>query len=92
MLRSLSRITSNPISCLTPLNGKERVHLILVQTIVNLLIIIMGTVLVLFTLLLLALHVMNAFKSKRIHEMREQLICLISAKQPQAGSRTSYMI
>ena len=54
--------------------------MILVQTIVNLLIIIMGTVLVLFTLLLLALHIMNAFKSKRIHEMREQLICLISGE------------
>ncbi len=54
--------------------------MILVQAIVNLLIYIMGTVLILFTLLLLTLHVMNAFKSKRIHEMREQLICLISGE------------
>ena len=54
--------------------------MIIVQAIVNLLIIIMGSVLVLFTLLLLALHVMNAFKSKRIHEMREQLICLLSGE------------
>ncbi len=54
--------------------------MIIVQTIVNLLILIMGTVLVLFTLLLLMLHIMNAFQSKRIHEMREQLICLLSGE------------
>lgn len=54
--------------------------MIIVQAVVNWLIIIMATVLVLFTLLLLALHVTNAFKSKRIQAMREQLICLISGE------------
>ena len=54
--------------------------MILVQTVVNLLIFVMGTVLVLFTLLLLALHLTNSFKSKRIQAMRDQLICLISGE------------
>lgn len=54
--------------------------MILVQAVVNLLIIIMGVVLVLFTLLLLVLHVTNSIKSKRLQEMREQLICLISGE------------
>ena len=54
--------------------------MIIVQAIVNLLIIIMGSVLVLFTLLLLTLHIMSAFQSKRIREMREQLICLLSGE------------
>lgn len=52
----------------------------IVQAVVNLLILIMGAVLVLFTLLLLMLHVTNSLKSKRIQEMREQLICLISGE------------
>jgi len=54
--------------------------LILVQAVVNLLIIVMGSVLVLFTLLLLVLHLTNSIKSKRIQAMREQLICLISGE------------
>jgi len=52
----------------------------LVQTVVNILIVVMGSILVLFTLLLLTLHVTNSFKSKRIQDMREQLICLISGE------------
>ena len=54
--------------------------MIVVQAVVNLLIFIMGAVLVLFTFLLLTLHVTNSVKSKRIQEMREQLICLISGE------------
>jgi len=54
--------------------------LTIVQAVVNVLIMIMGAVLTLFTLLLLVLHVTNSFKSKRIQEMREQLICLISGE------------
>jgi len=54
--------------------------LILVQAIVNLLIYIMGSVLVLFTLLLLVLHVTNSIQNSRIQAMREQLICLISGE------------
>ncbi|MBA4348004.1 MAG: hypothetical protein C0413_04040 [Clostridiales bacterium] len=52
----------------------------LIQTVINLLISIMGSVLVLFTVLLLVLHLTNSFKSKRIQAMREQLICLISGE------------
>lgn len=40
----------------------------------------MGAVLVLFTVLLLTLHLTNSIKSKRIQAMREQLICLISGE------------
>lgn len=54
--------------------------MIIVQAVVNLLIIVMGSVLVLFTLLLLVLHMTNSIKSKRIQAMREQLICLISGE------------
>ncbi|NLI55340.1 MAG: HEAT repeat domain-containing protein [Clostridiales bacterium] len=54
--------------------------MIIVQAVVNWLIIVMATVLALFTLLLLALHMTNSFKSKRIQAMREQLICLISGE------------
>jgi hypothetical protein len=52
----------------------------MVQTVVNFLIAIMGSVLVLFTVLLLILHLTNSIKSKRIQAMREQLICLISGE------------
>ena len=52
----------------------------IVQGVVNFLILIMGAILALFTLLLLMLHVTNSWKSKRIQEMREQLICLISGE------------
>jgi len=54
--------------------------LILMQTVVNALILVMGSVLVIFTVLLLALHLTNSIKSKRIQAMREQLICLISGE------------
>jgi len=54
--------------------------LILIQAVVNVLIVIMGSVLVLFTVLLLLLHLTNSIKSKRIQAMREQLICLISGE------------
>lgn len=54
--------------------------MILVQAVVNWLIIIMATVLALFTLLLLTLHLTNSIKSKQIQEMRQQLICLISGE------------
>ena len=54
--------------------------MILVQTVVNWLIIIMATVLALFTLLLLTLHLTNSIKSKQIQAMRQQLICLISGE------------
>lgn len=40
----------------------------------------MGSVLVIFTVLLLALHLTNSIKSKRVQAMREQLICLISGE------------
>ena len=40
----------------------------------------MGTVLALFTLLLLTLHLTNSIKSRRIQAMREQLICLLSGE------------
>lgn len=52
----------------------------LVQAVINWLIIFMASVLALFTLLLLALHLTNSIKSKRIQAMREQLICLISGE------------
>ena len=52
----------------------------MVQTVVNFLIAIMGSVLILFTVLLLILHFTNSIKSKRIQAMREQLICLISGE------------
>ena len=52
----------------------------MVQTVVNFLIAIMGSVLVLFTVLLLILHFTNSIKNKRIQAMREQLICLISGE------------
>lgn len=55
-------------------------HLTIVQAVVNLLIFVMGTILIVFTLLLLLLHVTNSFKSKQIQQMREQLICLISGE------------
>lgn len=54
--------------------------MIIVQSVVNLLIYVMGAVLVLFTLLLLVLHVTNFIKNRQIQEMREQLICLISGE------------
>lgn len=54
--------------------------MIVIQAVVNLLIVIMGSVLLLFTVLLLLLHLTNSFKSKRIQAMREQLICLISGE------------
>jgi hypothetical protein len=54
--------------------------LIIVQAVVNWLIIVMASVLALFTLLLLVLHLTNSIKSKRIQAMREQLICLISGE------------
>ncbi|HWP21645.1 MAG TPA: HEAT repeat domain-containing protein [Candidatus Cryosericum sp.] len=54
--------------------------MILVQAVVNWLIIIMATVLALFTVLLLTLHLTNSIKSKRIQAMRQQLICLISGE------------
>ena len=54
--------------------------MIIVQAVVNWLILIMASVLALFTLLLLVLHLTNSIKSKRIQAMREQLICLISGE------------
>lgn len=54
--------------------------MIIVQAVINWLIYIMSSVLVLFTVLLLSLHVTNSIKSKRIQAMREQLICLISGE------------
>lgn len=54
--------------------------MIIIQAVVNWLIYIMASVLILFTLLLLTLHMTNAIKSKRIQAMREQLICLISGE------------
>ena len=54
--------------------------MIIVQAVVNWLIIIMATVLALFTLLLLSLHLTNSIKSKRVQAMRQQLICLISGE------------
>jgi len=62
--------------------------MILVQTVVNWLIIIMATVLALFTLLLLTLHLTNSIKSKRIQAMREQLICLISGEAAASRLKT----
>lgn len=54
--------------------------MLIVQTIVNWLIIVMGSVLVLITLLLFLLHITNSIKNKRIQAIREQLICLISGE------------
>ncbi|HML68148.1 MAG TPA: HEAT repeat domain-containing protein [Clostridia bacterium] len=54
--------------------------MIIIQAVVNWLIYVMASVLVLFTLLLLALHMTNSIKSKRIQAMREQLMCLISGE------------
>ncbi len=62
--------------------------MILVQAVVNWLIIIMATVLALFTLLLLTLHLTNSIKSKRIQAMREQLICLISGEAAASRLKT----
>ena len=63
-------------------------RLILVQTVVNYLILIMGSVLVLFTLLLLTLHMTNSIKNKLIQGMREQLICLISGEAAASRLKT----
>ncbi|HRX58106.1 MAG TPA: HEAT repeat domain-containing protein [Eubacteriales bacterium] len=52
--------------------------MVIVQSVVNWLIIIMAGFLVLFTLLLLALHFTSAAHGRRIQKMREQLLCLIS--------------
>lgn len=62
--------------------------MILVQAVVNWLIIIMATVLALFTVLLLTLHLTNSIKSKRIQAMRQQLICLISGEAAASRLKT----
>jgi hypothetical protein len=54
--------------------------LILVQSVINWLILVMGAVLALFTLLLLFLHFTSEIKNSQIQKMREQLLCLISGE------------
>lgn len=54
--------------------------MIIIQAVVNALIMIMGTVLILFTVMLLLLHLTNSVKSRQIQAMRDQLICLISGE------------